>query len=655
MPPYRKRRCLTFEEELLESNITQELLVSEVHSKKEECKKQEESEEEDVIVVKYNEENIIVLEDEEEVIVVEDDGDDKMVAAEDEEVEVLEVEHQAELAVMEDEDDEVTFVEKKDKEKVVVIEDEDDEKDKEKVVVIEDEDEEVTFVEKKDKEKVVVIEDEDEEVTFVENKDKEKVVVIEDKDDEVTFVENKDKEKVVVMEDEDDEVTFVEQKDKEEVVVTEDEDDKVTVEEEKIQEEEKAEEGEKEENEADEKEDEKHGKETSFISTFSLKSSISSTFSLIQGTPGKEEGHTSNVVSVSQSPQRTYPLSTLFIYSDEHSTIREEEDEVKGGEEEEEKKEEEQEEEEENVFPLQVIDSETLWEKLQTKNVTDVVNLMILKYRMKEPITKLEMLKVVTEEDRKEFPKIFMEASNCLYIIFGIDIKENDPVNQSYTLTNSLNLTYEDEGQRMPTNGFLILILGVVFMEENCASEESIWKFLSIMGVYNGEEHFVYGDPTKLLTGAFIEQNYLEYQQVANSEPPRYVFQWGPRAYAETTKMKVLEFLAKVTGRDPISFSLWYEEAFRDDEDQRSGRRYSRISATHKPISQNKSATAARSEESMSESVYTVSEENRQNLIKAGTSYIIIIFAHLDFCENAEEIKQLLLLNSLVISNSLGP
>ncbi|CAO2621764.1 Melanoma-associated antigen 10 [Lemmus lemmus] len=236
---------------------------------------------------------------------------------------------------------------------------------------------------------------------------------------------------------------------------------------------------------------------------------------------------------------------------------------------------------------------------------------MILKYRMKEPITKHEMLKVITEDHKKQFTMIFKEASNCLEIIFGIDVKENDPISHSYVLTNSLNLTYEDEDQRMPTNGFLILILGVVFMEENHASEESIWKFLNSMGVYDGEEHFIYGNPRKLLTGAFMEQNYLEYKQVPNSEPPCCVFQWGPRAYAETTKMKVLEFLAKVTGRDPISFSLWYDEAFRDDAEQNSGRSVSSNSATHKPIEQNGSAaTAAQSEESVIGSVYSVSEEN---------------------------------------------
>ncbi|XP_051034808.1 melanoma-associated antigen 10-like [Phodopus roborovskii] len=406
MPPYRKRPRLNFEEELLESNKTQELLASEDHSNEEEDKNKE-SKEEDIVVVKDEKDMIIMVEDEEEVIVVEDDKEDNVMVAEDEE-EVLEVEGQDEVVVVEDEDDDVTFVERKDKEEIVVVEDDDE-------------------------------------------------------------------------------------------------------------------------------------------------GSIPSTFSMIQGTPGKEEGHTSHMV----------------------------------------------------------IDSKSLWEKFQNKNVTDLVNLMILKYRMKEPITKAEMLEVVTDKDKKQFPMIFKEASNCLDIIFGIEVKENDLVSHSFVLRNSLNLTYEDDNQRKPTNGFLILILGVVFMEENCASEESIWKFLNIMGVYDGEEHFIYGDPTKLLTGTFIEQNYLEYHQVPNCDPPRYVFQWGPRAYAETTKMKVLEFLAKVTGRDPISFSLWYEEAFRDDAEQRSNRRVSKSSATQKPISQNESALiAAQSEESMAESV---SEENRHN------------------------------------------
>ena len=54
---------------------------------------------------------------------------------------------------------------------------------------------------------------------------------------------------------------------------------------------------------------------------------------------------------------------------------------------------------------------------------------------------------------------------------------------------------------------------------------------------------------------------YLEYRQVAHSDPPRYEFLWGPRAHAETSKMKVLEFLTKVNDTVPSAFSIQYEEA----------------------------------------------------------------------------------------------
>ena len=47
-----------------------------------------------------------------------------------------------------------------------------------------------------------------------------------------------------------------------------------------------------------------------------------------------------------------------------------------------------------------------------------------------------------------------------------------------------------------------------------------------------------------------------------------YGFLWGPRAYAETSKMKVLEFFAKISGTDPTSFLFWYEEALRDERAQ---------------------------------------------------------------------------------------
>ncbi|KAL1766461.1 hypothetical protein HispidOSU_013714 [Sigmodon hispidus] len=151
--------------------------------------------------------------------------------------------------------------------------------------------------------------------------------------------------------------------------------------------------------------------------------------------------------------------------------------------------------EEESINTFKLACDDSLWQKLKEQKVTELVNLLILKYSMKELFEELEMLRVVTEDCRKQFPVIFEEASKCLEMIFGIDTKKNYSVSSTYVLTNSLNLTYDDNNQRLPRNGLLIVILGLIFIEGNCASEERVWEFLKMLGIYDGTDHFIYGEP----------------------------------------------------------------------------------------------------------------------------------------------------------------
>nr|XP_019571320.1 PREDICTED: melanoma-associated antigen 10-like [Rhinolophus sinicus] len=213
------------------------------------------------------------------------------------------------------------------------------------------------------------------------------------------------------------------------------------------------------------------------------------------------------------------------------------------------------------------VNAESLRRNLLEKKVADLVHFMILKYRLRKLITKAEMLKVVIKRRKYKFSVIFKKACKCLEVISGIEVKEVDPTTHSYVLVNSLDLTYDEmlsDDRSMPKNGLLMIVLGMIFTEGNCAPEEDMWDFLNIMGIYVGREHFICGEPRKLLTRDWVQENYLEYRQVPNSDPPRYEFLWGPRAHAETSKLKVLEFLVKVNATDPISFSCWYEEALRD-------------------------------------------------------------------------------------------
>ncbi|XP_054977081.1 melanoma-associated antigen B16-like [Sorex araneus] len=201
--------------------------------------------------------------------------------------------------------------------------------------------------------------------------------------------------------------------------------------------------------------------------------------------------------------------------------------------------------------------------------VIDLVQFIIFKYRLKDPIiTMEEMLEVITD-GHEQFPVIFKKASKCLEVICGIDIKEVDSNTQSYVLFDSLSLTYDgilSDKESMPNKGLLVIVLGVIFIEGNCAHEEDMWDFLNIIGVYAGRSHFIYGEPMNLLTREWVQENYLEYKQVPNSAPPCYNFLWGPRAYAEINKLEVMQFLIKIKITDPTSFLFWYRQAMKDEE-----------------------------------------------------------------------------------------
>ncbi|XP_020758762.2 melanoma-associated antigen 10-like [Odocoileus virginianus] len=215
--------------------------------------------------------------------------------------------------------------------------------------------------------------------------------------------------------------------------------------------------------------------------------------------------------------------------------------------------------------------AESLPRNVIDDRVADLVEFLLLKYRTKELTTKAEMLSVVIKDYQDHFPEIFREASECLQLAFGVDVKEVDPSNDSYAVVTTLGLTCDgmmSEGQTMPKNGILIVILSMIFMEGDCVSEEKVWEVLNVMGVYDGTDHFIYGEPRELITRVLVQEQYFEYRQVPNSDPASYEFLWGPRAHAEICKMTLLEFLAKISGNDPRAFPLWYEQALRQQEER---------------------------------------------------------------------------------------
>ncbi|KAK1346481.1 hypothetical protein QTO34_000337 [Cnephaeus nilssonii] len=156
-------------------------------------------------------------------------------------------------------------------------------------------------------------------------------------------------------------------------------------------------------------------------------------------------------------------------------------------------------------------------------------------------------------------------------IVFGIEVKEVDPTSHSYVLVKLLDLTYDgmlSDDQGMPKTGLLIFYLGHNLHARKPCLRGGIWEVLNMIGVHAVKNNFIYGEPRKLITEDLVQEKYLEYQQVPNSDPPCYEFLWGPRAHAETTKMKVLKFFTRVTGNEPTALPRCYEDALKDERER---------------------------------------------------------------------------------------
>ncbi|KAM9042410.1 melanoma-associated antigen B4-like [Megaptera novaeangliae] len=211
-----------------------------------------------------------------------------------------------------------------------------------------------------------------------------------------------------------------------------------------------------------------------------------------------------------------------------------------------------------------------------------LVQVLLETYKLNEPIPQAEMLKAVSKKYTKHFPEILRRASECMELVFGLELKEVDPSRHSYALISKLALPSEgspSDESGLPTSGLLMILLGMIFRKGNHATEEEIWEFLNAVGLYAGRRHSIFGEPRRIISEEFVQQKYLTYRQVPNSDPPRYEFLWGPRALAETSKMKVLEFVAKVAGTVPSAFPDLYEEALEDEEERAGVRAAARAAA----------------------------------------------------------------------------
>ncbi|XP_049727510.1 melanoma-associated antigen B17-like [Elephas maximus indicus] len=213
-----------------------------------------------------------------------------------------------------------------------------------------------------------------------------------------------------------------------------------------------------------------------------------------------------------------------------------------------------------------------------TSRVIMLSQFLMYKYEMQRQITKREMLKFINKRYKEHFPEILRRTSEYLELVFGLDVKKVDSKGRSYTIVSKLEIAEEENlsgGREFPKTGLLMPLLATISMKGNRVTEEEMWEFLNVFGMYDGKVHYIFGEPRALITG-LLQAKYLEYRQVFNSNPPRYEFLWGPRAQAEASKKILLEFSSKLNDTCSGDFQGLYEETLGGEEERGAGREWAR-------------------------------------------------------------------------------
>ncbi|KAL1766421.1 melanoma-associated antigen E1 [Sigmodon hispidus] len=221
------------------------------------------------------------------------------------------------------------------------------------------------------------------------------------------------------------------------------------------------------------------------------------------------------------------------------------------------------------------------------QNVAELLQFLLVKDQTKYPIKESEMREFIAQEYRNQFPEILRRAAAHLECIFRFELKELDPEEHTYILLNKLGPVPFEGLQDIPNGpkmGLLMMILGQIFLNGNQAREADIWEMLWRFGVQRERRLSVFGNPKRLLSVEFVWQRYLDYRPITDCVPVEYEFYWGPRSHLETTKMKILKFMAKIYNKDPMDWPAQYNEALEEDAIRNVGNEWRAVPHFRRPF-----------------------------------------------------------------------
>jgi len=227
------------------------------------------------------------------------------------------------------------------------------------------------------------------------------------------------------------------------------------------------------------------------------------------------------------------------------------------------------------------------------KMVSDVTFYFLVADQKKSLIKRADLCKCcdLNKKPRDVQVEVINKAIQHLLKTFGIKVVESETRKGCYFLINQLQENQEDEAlQHLVWNekenaqmGLTFTILGLIFMSNGKVSDDTLFKFLKLLGVYEEERgkkagrgadttcdpvdpdvaDLFDGDTKKFVNDVLVgRQHYLKRDRVQGPDPEveAYEYSWGERAELEVKKSEVLKMVCELYECEPRMFKEQYDK-----------------------------------------------------------------------------------------------
>ncbi|XP_053987644.1 non-structural maintenance of chromosomes element 3 homolog [Hylaeus volcanicus] len=171
--------------------------------------------------------------------------------------------------------------------------------------------------------------------------------------------------------------------------------------------------------------------------------------------------------------------------------------------------------------------------------------------KKKQIVNKARLIKNVFGGQGKQFHQLMSKAKHILSNIYGYQLMEIE--SGKYILVNEIkNPHLQPSKLEASKQVLLFLVLSHIFMSDEFCTKETLWEFLTNMGIKSdNSHHYYFGDVAQSIE-VFVQQRYLEKVAVDKDDPTKIEYKWGMRAEYEVTRRSCLEFVSQIYSRRRI-------------------------------------------------------------------------------------------------------